>query len=112
MVMIMNESYVLPMVDISKLTSHKAPDRLEVAKALDQACKDVGFLYIHGTQLKPELFQQLVNTAQAYFAQDENIKMQNYIGNSQNHSGYVPIGEEQFKANPYDLKEAYDVNYD
>ena len=112
MVMIMNESYVLPMVDISKLTSHKAPDRLEVANALDQACKDVGFLYIHGTQLKPELFQQLVNTAQAYFAQDENIKMQNYIGNSQNHSGYVPIGEEQFTANTYDLKEAYDINYD
>ena len=75
MVMIMNESYVLPMVDISKLTSYKAPDRLEVAKALDQACKDVGFLYIHGTQLKPELFQQLVNTAQAYFAQDENINV-------------------------------------
>ncbi|MCU4413924.1 isopenicillin N synthase family oxygenase [Acinetobacter sp. WU_MDCI_Axc73] len=112
MVMIMNKSYVLPMVDISKLTSHKTSDRLEVSKALDQACKDVGFLYIHGTQFKPELFHQLVNTAQTYFAQNDNIKMQNYIGNSQNHSGYVPIGEEQFKANTYDLKEAYDINYD
>jgi isopenicillin N synthase-like dioxygenase len=38
--------------------------------------------------------------------------MQNYIGLSENHSGYVPIGEERFVENSYDLKEAYDVNYD
>ena len=112
MVMIMNESYVLPMVDITQLTSDDLEQRLQVAQALDQACHDVGFLYIRGSQLNPDLFQQLVQTAQTYFAQDESIKMQNYIGNSKNHSGYVPIGEEQFKANSYDLKEAYDINYD
>lgn len=38
--------------------------------------------------------------------------MQRYIGLSKNHSGYVPIGEEQFSDQSYDLKEAYDVNYD
>ncbi|MPW45080.1 isopenicillin N synthase family dioxygenase [Acinetobacter guerrae] len=108
----MSEDYVLPMLDISKLTSDKLTDRKEVAQQLDQACRDIGFLYIRGEQFKPALFQQLVNTVQHYFAQDENIKMQNYIGNSTNHSGYVPMGEEQFTANTYDLKEAYDVNYD
>ena len=108
----MKQDYVLPLVDISKLISPQLEERLQVAQELDQACREVGFLYIRGDQLQPALFQQLVQTAQRYFAQDEAKKMQNYIGLSENHSGYVPIGEERFKSNTYDLKETYDVNYD
>lgn len=108
----MTNSYVLPLLDISLLCSPDRSDRLQVAHALDQACKDVGFLYLKGEQFKPELFEKLHQTAQQYFAQDTALKMQNYIGLSENHSGYVPIGEERFVENSYDLKEAYDVNYD
>ncbi|GAA5010273.1 2-oxoglutarate and iron-dependent oxygenase domain-containing protein [Acinetobacter puyangensis] len=106
------DNYVLPMVDISKLSSPNLADRLDVAKALDLACKEVGFLYIKGDQFNPQLFTQIQHIAKAYFAQEEKLKMQHYIGLSENHSGYVPIGEEQFASNTYDLKEAYDVNYD
>lgn len=108
----MSNTYVLPLVDISLLSSPELQDRLTVAHALDQACKDVGFLYLTGKQFNPELFQKLYHTAQQFFAQDTAIKMQNYIGLSENHSGYVPIGEERFVETSYDLKEAYDVNYD
>ncbi|WP_287911213.1 2OG-Fe(II) oxygenase family protein [Acinetobacter sp.] len=108
----MTNSYVLPLLDISLLCSPDRSDRLQVAHALDQACKDVGFLYLKGDQFKPELFEKLHQIAQQYFAQDTALKMQNYIGLSENHSGYVPIGEERFVENSYDLKEAYDVNYD
>lgn len=112
MVKIMNHEYVLPLIDISLLNSDCLEDRMQVVQALDRACKEVGFLYIQGKQFQPELFDKLKEIAESYFAQDENQKMQNYIGLSKNHSGYVPIGEEQFKANVYDLKEAYDINYD
>ncbi|KXO86640.1 2OG-Fe(II) oxygenase [Acinetobacter venetianus] len=112
MVKIMNHEYVLPLIDISLLNSDCLEDRMQVVQALDRACKEVGFLYIKGEQFQPELFDKLKEIAESYFAQDENQKMQNYIGLSKNHSGYVPIGEEQFKANVYDLKEAYDINYD
>ncbi len=112
MVKIMNHEYVLPLIDISLLNSDCLEDRMQVVQALNRACQEVGFLYIQGEQFRPELFNNLKKIAESYFAQDENQKMQNYIGLSKNHSGYVPIGEEQFKANVYDLKEAYDINYD
>ncbi|MCL6236189.1 isopenicillin N synthase family oxygenase [Acinetobacter sp. ANC 5579] len=108
----MNESYVLPFVDISKMQSTELSERLEVASALDQACKDVGFLYLKGDQFNFDFATSLIQVAKRYFQQDTASKMQHYIGLSKNHSGYVPIGEEQFAGNSYDLKEAYDINYD
>lgn len=108
----MTEGPVLPVVDISLLESGSRADRLRVARDLDRACADAGFLYIHGTQFDPALFRRLVDRATAYFALDDDSKMQSYIGLSENHSGYVPIGEEQFGGGTADLKEAYDVNQD
>ncbi|MBB3861529.1 isopenicillin N synthase-like dioxygenase [Novosphingobium hassiacum] len=103
---------VLPLVDISRLTSSLLEDRLAVARELDQACAEVGFLYIKGDQFDPALFDRLVARAKAYFACDDATKMASYIGLSKNHSGYVPAGEEQFVGGTDDLKEAYDVNLD
>lgn len=108
----MLEQYVLPLVDISKLQSTELSDRIEVATALDRACKEVGFLYLKGEQFNFNYVQNLIAVTQAYFKQDIETKMKHYIGLSHNHSGYVPIGEEQFAGNSYDLKEAYDINYD
>lgn len=103
---------ILPLVDISRLTSGRLEDRLAVALELDRACADVGFLYIKGEQFDPALFDRLFAQAKAYFACDEATKMARYIGLSENHSGYVPAGEEQFIGGTDDLKEAYDVNID
>ena len=108
----MQDPYVLPLIDISKLQSPHLADRLEVAHALDQACKEVGFLYLQGHQFNFDYAKALIEIAQSYFSQDLDSKMLHYIGQSSNHSGYVPIGEEQFAGHSYDLKEAYDVNYD
>ncbi len=103
---------VLPLVDISMLTSDRLEDRQTVARELDRACADVGFLYIKGDQFDAALFDRLATRAKAYFALDEATKMASYIGLSENHSGYVPAGEEQFVGGTDDLKEAYDINLD
>lgn len=108
----MTETTVLPLVDISLLGSARLEDRLAVARALDKACAEAGFLYIKGTQLDPAVIERLLARAKAYFAQGRDTKMQSYIGLSENHSGYVPVGEEQFATATEDLKEAYDVNCD
>ena len=108
----MTESPVLPLVDISSLASDCLEQRRAVAAALDRACAEVGFLYIKGDQFDAAVFGRLLARAEAYFALDQGDKMQSYIGGSQNHSGYVPVGEEQFGTGTSDLKEAYDINCD
>jgi isopenicillin N synthase-like dioxygenase len=107
----------LPIVDISLLFSDDPVDRALSAKNLDKAVRDAGFLYLKGHQVAPELIKNLKQKVKAYFAQDEESKMCDYIGLSKNHTGYVPRGEEQFySAEPIqktpDLKEAYDIGPD
>lgn len=102
----------LPIIDISNLVSASRDDRIAVAHALDRACAESGFLYISGKQLDWALFRRLHSRATAYFALEQADKMKSYIGRSQNHSGYVPVGEERFGEGVGDLKEAYDVNCD
>lgn len=108
----MTEPAALPLVDISGLDSDRFEDRLAVARELDRGCAQAGFLYIEGAQFDPALFRRLRARAEAYFALDHDTKMKSYIGHSANHSGYVPVGEEQFADGASDLKEAYDVNCD
>lgn len=108
----MSESAVLPVVDISALATGSLSERLTVARELDRACADAGFLYVTGAQLDPALFARVLRCAKTYFAQDDAAKMASYIGRSVNHSGYVPAGEEQFGSAMPDLKEAFDINRD
>lgn len=108
----MNDTAVLPIVDITRLMSNSVEDRHAVAQELDQACAQSGFLYIKGAQLCCEVFDPMVARAKAYFALPDDVKMASYIGFSENHSGYVPVGEEQFGEGSFDLKEAYDINRD
>lgn len=104
--------HVLPIVDITALSSAHAVDRRGVAEALDDACRRSGFLYLRGAQLDALPRDRLLSIARDYFAQDHATKMDSYIGRSCNHSGYVPVGEEQFGGGTSDLKEAFDVNND
>lgn len=107
----------LPVVDISLLYSDDIEDRQKTANALDQAARDAGFLYLKGHNISDELVDNLKRTVKAYFAQERDSKMAQYIGKSHNHSGYVPQGEEEFYSHTVnqtspDLKEAFDLGPD
>jgi len=99
----------LPVVDIAGLFSDRLEERQPVAKDLDQAARDVGFLYLKGHQISAELIQTLKRATKDFFAQGRKLS---YIGLSKNHSGYVPQGEEAFYSGTMDLKEAYDIGFD
>lgn len=102
----------IPMVDISGLSSPDPAIRRAVADEMGAAAREVGFLYVSGHGLDEALFTDLLAAAQAFFAQPIDRKMASYIGQSVNHSGYVPEGEEVFPGGAIDRKEAYDLNLD
>jgi len=104
----------LPIVDISLLSSANLSERKQVAEQLGIAASEVGFLYITGHGISADIIKRLKDKTREYFSQPLEKKMHDYIGNSLNHSGYVPEGEEQLNAQyaTVDNKEAYDVNLD
>ncbi|HEY4975144.1 MAG TPA: 2OG-Fe(II) oxygenase family protein, partial [Steroidobacteraceae bacterium] len=67
---------------------------------------------VTGHRLPSVLFDRLLDAARGFFAQPLAEKMRVYIGNSRNHRGYVPEGEEVFEAGTVDAKEAYDCARD
>ncbi|WP_254789824.1 isopenicillin N synthase family oxygenase [Variovorax sp. OV329] len=100
------------MVDIAPLYSPHAHERRQAAGQLSKAARDAGFFYLTGHRVSQARIDALVARAKAYFALPMEEKMRHYIGDSTNHSGYVPEGEERFSDNVVDRKEAYDVGFD
>lgn len=102
----------LPVVDVSGLRSDEPQIRFDTAQQLGRAARDAGFLYITGHGVAAQTIERLKRRTRAYFEQPLEQKMRDYIGQSDNHSGYVPQGEEQFYSNSVDQKEAYDLGFD
>lgn len=102
----------IPIIDITNLASPEPAERSRVAEALGHAARDVGFFYVRGHGVDEALFDGLLEAARRFFAQPLGVKMASYIGGSENHSGYVPEGEEVFESGKIDAKEAFDVGLD
>jgi len=100
------------MVDVGALFDGTASQIAATAKALGAAARGYGFLYVTGHRVPAALYQRLLHAAQEFFALPLAEKMRVYIGNSRNHRGYVPEGEEGFAGGIRDAKEAYDCSRD
>jgi isopenicillin N synthase-like dioxygenase len=107
-----NDFTAIPIVDIEGLRSGDAAARRRVAAELGHAARNVGFIYVVGHGVPDALFDGLLGAAKTFFAQPLEEKMKVYIGNSTNHRGYVPEGEEVFYGGTKDRKEAYDSSID
>jgi isopenicillin N synthase-like dioxygenase len=100
----------LPVIDIAPLIHGNDADKAVVATQLGDAARHVGFMYLTGTGIGQSLVDSLQAAAARFFALPFDKKMAVYIGNSTNHRGYVPEGEEVFAGGGVDKKEAYDLS--
>ena len=108
----MSAFHTVPVVDISMLGGPDPEGHAACIEALRASARDIGFLYVAGHGVPEVLSAELIATAKAFFNLPVADKMKVYIGNSRNHRGYVPEGEEVFAGNTPDRKEAFDLSTD
>lgn len=102
----------LPLVDVSGLRSDALSERRRAAFELDRAAQNAGFFYAVDHGLPQPLIEGLQQAAAEFFALPLEVKQRYYIGDSSNHRGYVPPGEEVFYSGSEDTKEAFDLSLD
>jgi isopenicillin N synthase-like dioxygenase len=102
----------LPVVDVSALGSGDPVARARAAEDLGAAARQAGFFYVVGHGVAAPLLAGVQAQAARFFAQPLERKLDLYIGNSPNHRGYVPEGEEVFYGGTRDLKESFDLALD
>ncbi|MEV0674841.1 2-oxoglutarate and iron-dependent oxygenase domain-containing protein [Mycobacterium sp. NPDC050441] len=102
----------VPIIDISGLRSARRDERERVAAEIGTAAREVGFFYISGSGIDEAVFERMLTATRQFFALPLEEKMRSYIGLSQCHRGYVPVGEEGVETDTPDLKEAFDTALD
>jgi isopenicillin N synthase-like dioxygenase len=108
----MSAFQTVPVVDISALGGPDAKSHAACVEALRTSARDIGFLYVSGHGLREELSPELIAATKKFFDLPLTEKLKVYIGNSRNHRGYVPEGEEAFAGQTPDRKEAFDLSLD
>lgn len=87
----------VPIVDIGGLRSPDPAERERVAAEIGTAAREVGFLYISGSGIDESRFDLMLAATKEFFSLPVEEKMRSYIGMSQCHRGYVPVGEEEWR---------------
>jgi isopenicillin N synthase-like dioxygenase len=103
---------VLPVIDIAALGGGDAGAEAAAVASIREAAAQTGFLAITGHGIAPAVADRLRAAARNYFALPLETKLAQFIGNSTNHRGYVPEGEELLTGGTRDRKEAFDLALD
>jgi isopenicillin N synthase-like dioxygenase len=104
----------VPIIDLAPARQGGRGERLQVARAIDQACREIGFFAITGHGVPAALVDDLRTAAHAFFslpASDKQALRHPVAGTNR---GYHPVGGEALaKANdtaaPPDLKEFFHI---
>lgn len=98
----------LPVIDISGLKSPDAATRQAVGEEIRTACLDLGFMYVVGHGVSPEMRKAVFEETAAFFALPEERKLALNMENSIGNAGYEPLGAQTLEAGgPPDRKEGF-----
>src|SRR5882757_6997012 len=64
----------IPVIDVAALLDGSPQQARDVAKALGAACRDVGFFYVVGHGVPPELMKRVFDTSAAFFTGPASVR--------------------------------------
>jgi len=106
-------SSTVPIIDLSRRLAGEA-QRRGLVQDLSDACRDLGFLIIGGTEVPTTVIDDAVREARRFFALDAATKLSAARPHPSHIRGYVGVGAESLsqleqEQAPPDLKELFDV---
>jgi isopenicillin N synthase-like dioxygenase len=104
----------IPVIDLSPAGNGDSSDRLRVARAIDAACREIGFFTITGHGVPDQTLADLRLAAHTFFALPLAEKLRASHPVQGTNRGYHPVGGETLsaandQAAPADLKEFFHV---
>lgn len=100
----------IPVIDVAPLLGGTPDGARDVADALGRACREVGFFYIRGHGVPPDLRKRVFDTAAAFFAAPAEIRDAAAFSGPGSNRGYIRLGGEALDpSRPADVKEAFNI---
>lgn len=100
----------IPIIDVSALASGDADALDRLAARIGEASRTIGFFYVTGHSVSPDLISRTFDHARAFFALPDPDKMAVSMANSPNNRGYMPLEGETLDPDiPGDLKETFNI---
>jgi isopenicillin N synthase-like dioxygenase len=103
----------IPIIDIAGLFSDSLVDRQQVANALGNACRTIGFCYIINHQIPTFIIDEAYRAAKEFFALPSEQKYRYHLSRHRHYRGYFGIGElrsDLHEQTARDLFEGYEIS--
>jgi isopenicillin N synthase-like dioxygenase len=100
----------IPVIDFAPLLNGSPEQAQAVAATLGRACREVGFFYIVGHGVPPELRASVFNASAAFFGGPAPIREAASFTGAGGNRGYIQLGGEALDpGKPADVKEAFNI---
>jgi isopenicillin N synthase-like dioxygenase len=106
----MTQDVAIPVIDVSPLLTGGPEGEAAIARALGQACRDIGFFYVTGHGIAPRTIDAVFSQAHRFFAAPAGIKEAVRYTGAAGNRGHVPLEGEKLQAGTLpDLKECFNI---
>ncbi|WP_211130788.1 isopenicillin N synthase family dioxygenase [Serratia surfactantfaciens] len=107
----------VPVIDLEPYFRGTDSGKLEVAKMVDRACRNIGFLIVKNHQIQPELIDRVMQLSRDFFQKPLAEKQLCERQRPDQVRGYSAIAQESLsysldKVSPGDLKESFSIGPD
>lgn len=100
----------IPVVDISALKSEGLSAQRTVARLIGEACREIGFFYITGHGVTPEMVGKVFNMTSRFFQAPLEFKNNAAFTGVGGNRGFIRLGTETLDpGKPADVKEAFNI---